>query len=60
MLSNTTCFIEDSSLLGCDAALLVEYFPTFLRIIVPSKCWNYAPENIASNPRRLKSSATQT
>jgi hypothetical protein len=50
MLCNITCFTEDSSLLGYDA-LLVEYFPMFLWIIVPSKCWNYAPENIASNPR---------
>jgi hypothetical protein len=42
----------------CDAALLVQYFLMFLRIIMPSKCWNHGPENIASNPRQLISSAT--
>jgi len=33
ILCNITCFIEDVTLLGCDAALLVEYILTFIRII---------------------------
>jgi len=57
VLCNATCFIEDFSLLGCDAALLVEHFLMFLRITVPYKCWIYTP-NTVSHPRRLKSSAT--
>ena len=58
MLCNITCFIADYSLLGCHTTLLVEYLLTFLRIIVPSKCWIYTPNNTVSHPRRLESSAT--
>jgi len=59
MLCNITCFIEDFSLLRCDAAMLVEYIPTFLRIIVPSKCWLYI-SNTVSHPRTRESSATRS
>jgi len=57
MLCNVTCCIEDFSLLGCDATLLLEHFLMFLRITVPYKCWIYT-SNTVSHSRRLESPVT--